>query len=856
MKVRLKILFILTCLLIAVLVLNTNLLAQNYCLNFDGNDYATLGSGLCDSFTDGTEITIEFWFRGTTINSAVRLQNGNSPYIIAGWSYSGNIAFSVSNDGHVVIATPSALQDGNWHHIACTWKANTADGMKTYVDGIFQNQRTTTAAGLPDVNSGGYLGCYAGSSEYINGKLDEVRIWNVVRSQTDIQQNMGESLTGGESGLVAYYKMNQSSGTNIDDATSNEYDATFGTYPEYAPDWSPLDFSGGYGSADAPWQIANLTDLSTLSDGSSYWDECFLQTADIDASSTSTWNSGAGWSPIGTGWDNAFFGTYDGGNYTISGITIERNAGNQGLFGIVRNANIKNMNLTDVTVSITGTSTEGSSYNIGAMIGNSNSSIINNCFVSGTVKGFKYIGGLVGRNNAGTISNCSFEGIVTYYALTSARENLGGLIGYNENNAQIEDCYADITVSGYNGFYAGGLIGTNDASSVLRCYSIGSVGNNYYVGGLVGKNTNSSEISESYSTASVGANSNVAGGLVGNNNGSTIRNCYSRGPVTRGQGSDGSFGSFIGKNENTTVIENCYATGAVIYQNADNPTDKGFIGNYNSTGCSDNFFDSEATQQSGGAGATAKDTDAMKGITPGNTITEWGWSGTVWERIGDNYPRLKDNPDPTLPVTLSTFTAQFLENMPTLYWITQSEMDNIGWFVYRNEEENFTNAEVISELIEGYGTTTQQKFYIYEDNIDNLNVGDTYYYWLESVDFSGVVHHYNRVAHLTISDPLVNPPIIEPPIVYDLKNVPNPVNTSSKFRFTLDKASLVSVSIYNLKGELVRTLPSVLAPEDETSSIYWNGKDENGNELQPGVYLYKLLVNGKIAETKKLILIK
>ena len=41
-----------------------------------------------------------------------------------------------------------------------------------------------------------------------------------------------------------------------------------------------------------------------------------------------------------------------------------------------------------------------------------------------------------------------------------------------------------------------------------------------------------------------------------------------------------------------------------------------------------------------------------------------------------------------------------------------------------------------------------------------------------------------------------------------------------------------------------------------SKTLDWNGKDENGNDLQAGVYLYKLLMNGKTAQTKKLILMK
>jgi len=66
----------------------------------------------------------------------------------------------------------------------------------------------------------------------------------------------------------------------------------------------------------------------------------------------------------------------------------------------------------------------------------------------------------------------------------------------------------------------------------------------------------------------------------------------------------------------------------------------------------------------------------------------------------------------TLPVELSLFTAQYLNNVPTLYWVTQSEIDNIGWNVYCNTENDFTTANKISDLIEGHGTTSEPHSYI------------------------------------------------------------------------------------------------------------------------------------------------
>jgi len=404
------------------------------------------------------------------------------------------------------------------------------------------------------------------------------------------------------------------------------------------------------------------------------------------------------------------------------------------------------------------------------------------------------------------------------------------------------------------------LVGYNNAGTINSCYSTTPDGDNvfgnYHIGGLVGQNYGSASIIKSYSTATVVGYVNYAGGLVGSNNNSTISNCYSRGSVSRSQDSNGDFGSFVGKNENTTEVTYCYSTGEVIYQNATNPTDKGFVGNYNATGYSYNFFDSETTKQSSGAGATAKDTDAMKGITPGNTLTDWGWSTDTWERIGANYPRLKDNPDPTLPIILSAFTAQLLENTPTIYWETQSEVDNMGWFVYRSDEYDFSTSKKISEFIEGHGTTTQQQTYLYEDRIQEPEVGDAYYYWLESIDYSGMINHYDRVAVLAIPDQSDPPQHITPPQVSELRAEPNPFIKSTRISFMLSETSIVDVSIYNIKGELVKSYPSQQVTAGNTAFLSWDGRGDNGKTLPVGIYLYKLQVNGTIQDTRRVILIR
>ncbi|MBC8415928.1 MAG: T9SS type A sorting domain-containing protein, partial [Candidatus Cloacimonetes bacterium] len=73
--------------------------------------------------------------------------------------------------------------------------------------------------------------------------------------------------------------------------------------------------------------------------------------------------------------------------------------------------------------------------------------------------------------------------------------------------------------------------------------------------------------------------------------------------------------------------------------------------------------------------------------------------------------------------------------------------------------------------------------------------------------------------------------------------------------FSIQNDSKVELSIFNIKGQKIKTL----AQNDFTKgshSIIWNGDDESGNPVSSGVYLYKLSVNGKTEAVKKCLLMK
>jgi alpha-tubulin suppressor-like RCC1 family protein len=202
-------------------------------LNFDGvNDNVVLPVNIGNTLSNGTEITIEYWFKGTNIQSAVRIQNGGG-WIVAGWGDPNNPLFLVSTDGGINgVSCGSIVNDNTWHHLAFVWKKN--DTFATYLDGVLQNSRVAANVNLP-IFSGttAYIGSFYGSSEFMNGNIDDVRIWNVAKTPAQINAAKNCELQGNEAGLVAYYKFNQgidaannTAVTTLTDATTNGNNGT------------------------------------------------------------------------------------------------------------------------------------------------------------------------------------------------------------------------------------------------------------------------------------------------------------------------------------------------------------------------------------------------------------------------------------------------------------------------------------------------------------------------------------------------------------------------------------------------------------------------------------------------------
>lgn len=299
--------------------------------------------------------------------------------------------------------------------------------------------------------------------------------------------------------------------------------------------------TGGNGTANNPYQIETLDDLEWLSLSDTIWNDSlyFIQIADIDASATSTWNSGSGFSPVGNGTTH-FTGHYNGKGHTISGLYINRSLTDYiGLFGYASGAAIDSLGMTDCNIT-------GKSYK-GCLVGKNVSSLINHCFSTGIINGgfSEYVGGLVGQNYRSMLTNC--------HSTVSVKNSMnygGGLVGQNNKSSVISNSYSTGSVKGTTS-YTGGLAGDNiDSSKVVNSYSAGNVTGKDYVGGLLGGNYINTTAGNCYSTGNV-SGSTYVGGLVGLNfSTDTISNCYSTGSVT---GTGVYTGGLVGRNLNVVT---------------------------------------------------------------------------------------------------------------------------------------------------------------------------------------------------------------------------------------------------------------------------------------------------------------
>lgn len=214
--------------------------ADSFALDFDGsNDKVNTGASVNDLGWNSNAFTFEtmIYPRGTTYKRIFTNYpgSGTAPvgtFIIDTYNASYNNGRSLRlyaiNPSGVLerLEVPNAMTLNEWNHLAFTFD----NGVATfYINGEVVGTTTLTFTTYGSNTADLYLAEDVGgtNAEFFNGDLDEVRCWNVARSQEDIKRYMGAYLNGDEEGLQLYYSFESNPGTlSITDETGNGFNGT------------------------------------------------------------------------------------------------------------------------------------------------------------------------------------------------------------------------------------------------------------------------------------------------------------------------------------------------------------------------------------------------------------------------------------------------------------------------------------------------------------------------------------------------------------------------------------------------------------------------------------------------------
>ncbi len=724
-------------------------------------------------------------------------------------------------------------------------------------------------------------------------------------------------------------------------------------------------FSGS-GTIGDPYIISDLTDLRNFSENSGYWDKHFIQTSDIDASESSTWNGGEGLSAI------SFSGSYNGQGHVISGLFIDKAIYGRAFFTSTNGASISNLGLVDVDFTCWG--------NVGAFIGTSSGSTsITSCYSTGTVNGsYTNAGGFVGYAGSGTltITNC-YNRVSTFGDSFS-----GGFVGRAQATINISNSYNSGSITGND--YTGGLMAYNYYSSDSITDSFWdtetSGQSSSYNGGIGKSNAEMKQIS-TFTDANWDFSSPIWEIDSNKNDGypylewqtfaekpSAATNIFPEDSSTdrprtvtvnwryRGLELPTHFKIYQG-NTLVNIIE---YTSDILYHQRLNIAEWGEIVNwkvipYNDSGdCEspvewsftvmpepsntaqepaevvyaevieysgttppqisfplidlgdgnviptvDLSFDSEVSALSvplqvqdqpdvplpnpSNCGAALRLTlpngnltrivfNFLGSFTPTELVH---LNGAVWEVVpiapnnvvfsqgqvefdwvsndrGEEEFAVNGGGGSTLPVELSSFTAvSTADNSAKINWVTQSETDLIGFNIFRNMDNLVSNSHrVNNSIISSTNTSTEQQYNFIDEEVE---LEHEYYYWLESVDIDGSSLLYGPIT-VTITD--IEQPGDTPDISYltEINSIyPNPFNPSTTISFSLKSEQNVRISVYNMKGQLIKILCDGVKAEGRHLET-WNGKDSDNKMASSGVYIFKMITNNKIITEKSVML--
>lgn len=147
--------------------------------------------------------------------------------------------------------------------------------------------------------------------------------------------------------------------------------------------------------------------------------------------------------------------------------------------------------------------------------------------------------------------------------------------------------------------------------------------------------------------------------------------------------------------------------------------------------------------------------------------------------------------------------------------------------------------------------------------IPGQGYGTTIYYYITTINNNGKKISKPMVAPDGYFKTLIDPggvtdihKALDIPQEYSLnQNYPNPFNPQTTLRFTIPKSELIELKVFNIQGQLIRTLVNEVKPAGSYQAT-WNGENETGIAQASGIYFYRLKAGTQFVETKPMVLLR
>jgi hypothetical protein len=265
-----------TLLVLLTIIVNTISVAQNHSLNFDGtDDFVDLEQNFAFEATDS--FTIEAWVNIRTNGSFQQIiaKLGAGDISFRGWGlqiteegFLGAYAAAEFSSLRVYVEGSQVLEENIWYHVGMSF--NGIDEILLYVDGESESLGVVISDGvLPTISTSAptHIGNFddGTAQEHFNGNIDELRVWDGVRSLEEIANNYATELSGNESNLIGYYKMDaDNSSCDVQDCNANQAHGSRG---------------GVNGSNDLPQFSDNVPEIADVACGVTL--DCTLSVEDV-----------------------------------------------------------------------------------------------------------------------------------------------------------------------------------------------------------------------------------------------------------------------------------------------------------------------------------------------------------------------------------------------------------------------------------------------------------------------------------------------------------------------------------------------------------------------------------------------